>query len=86
MTVEERTRELRAAKTQLEVQVQQRTKELAGANDALKQKVKELELLNQVMWGREERILELKREINALLEQMNRSPKYQLGPASSSPS
>ena len=83
MTVKERTRELQATKTQLEVQVQQRTKELAEANHALTQKVKELRLLNQVMWGREERIIELKREINALLDTMDRTPKYQLGPGSS---
>lgn len=86
VVVEERTRELRTAKTQLEVQVKQRTKELAEANETLTRKVKELEVLNQVMWGREERILELKREINALLEEMRRSPKYQLGPESPRPS
>ena len=65
--VEERTQELRGAKDSL-----------ADANQVLAQKVRELETLNQIMWGREERILELKREINELLKERQGTSRYEI--------
>ncbi len=74
--VEERTKELVATTQGLEVQVAQRTADLQRANATLQTKLQELELLNSMMMGREERILELKQEINDLLHELNRPPKF----------
>lgn len=46
------------------------------AEQALSLKIAELEQLNQLMMGREDRILELKQEVNALLEELRRSTRY----------
>ena len=69
-TVGQRTHELRVAKEGLEAEVLRRTKELAEAKAALEDQVKQLEVLNHAMMGREERILELKDEIQKLKTQM----------------
>ncbi len=46
------------------------------AEDELKTKMDEVEKFNKLMVGREGRIVEVKSEINALLEEMGREPKY----------
>ena len=53
----------------LELRVAERTKELEGAQQTLERHVKDLETLNSVMMGREERILELKEEVKLLKKQ-----------------
>lgn len=45
--------------------------------EAMQGKLQETEILNRVMMDREERILELKREVNALLQEFGRPSKYQ---------
>lgn len=45
--------------------------------EALKRKNAALEELNRVMMSREERLRQMQREVNALLGQLNRPPKYQ---------
>ena len=47
------------------------------AIEALKKEKADLEQMNKVMLNREGRILELKQEVNALLQEFGRSPKYQ---------
>lgn len=42
----------------------------------LEEALSDVQRLNQSMMGREDRVLELKREVNALLEELNREPKY----------
>lgn len=64
--VQQRTSELLAAKASLEQQISVRTRELQCTNMTLEEKVSQLELLNQVMIGREERIIELKEQLEAL--------------------
>ncbi len=46
------------------------------AQEAFEQKTKDIEMVNHMAIGREMRIIELKREINALLEEQGRSPRY----------
>ena len=46
------------------------------AERLLKTERDELARINALMIGREERIVELKREINGLLQQLNRPPKF----------
>lgn len=58
--------QVQQANDTLETQVRERTVELQQANQSLEAKVQELELLNRVMMGREERILQLKDEIESL--------------------
>ncbi len=64
--IKARTAELRAAKENLEQEVSRRTAELHLAKQKLETQVHELEALNQIMMGREERILDLKEELRAL--------------------
>jgi C4-dicarboxylate-specific signal transduction histidine kinase len=61
-----RTAELQLAKDGLEQEVERRTVELRLAKQKLEDHVRELELLNRTMIGREERILDLKNELRAL--------------------
>lgn len=46
------------------------------AEDTLRREREQLQRMNQIMIDREERILTLKQEVNALLEEFGRPPKY----------
>lgn len=46
----------------------------------LQEAIQDLQRFNVLAVGRESRILELKGEVNALLEQMHRQKRYQAGP------
>ena len=46
------------------------------AEENLKEKMNQIEKLNSFMTGREERIIELKGEVNDLLGKMGRTTKY----------
>jgi len=47
-----------------------------GRAEALRREKEEAERMNRAMMNREGRIVELKREINPLLGELRRSPKY----------
>lgn len=70
--------------TRLEVAVPRALKEAETlrervlSGEALERKVHELERSNQLMSGREERMIDLKREVNALLQELGRPPRYDL--------
>ena len=49
-----------------------------GALEALKKEKKELERMNSAMMDRERRVLQLKEEVNALLDELKRPPKYRM--------
>jgi len=59
-------RQLTASRDSLEAAVANRTQELEQARRTLEQHVRELETLNRIMMGREERILELKERLKTL--------------------
>lgn len=67
--IQQRDSELVSAKEQLEIRVQERTAELSAANEQLKR-------FNKLAVGRELRMVELKKEINALLGELGREQKY----------
>jgi len=50
--------------------------ELQRKKTLLEEKILHLRRLNEVFFGREERVQELKREINALCRELGRPPKY----------
>ncbi|HEX9779763.1 MAG TPA: hypothetical protein VGB20_00955 [bacterium] len=81
--VRERTMELEEAKRSLAGQVDARTAELRQTNGELQAKMHELELLNRVMMGREDRILELKAELRALRAGVSRVGRPPGGPSGS---
>ena len=68
-----RTSEIETAKRSLEAEVGKRTTELVVAKKRLEEQVQELESFNQIMLGREERILELKEQLRSLRAQMGLS-------------
>jgi len=51
---------------------------LKQAEEALKQRLNELEIFNDVTIGRELKIIELKKEINELLNKMGKESKYKI--------
>jgi DNA repair exonuclease SbcCD ATPase subunit len=75
----QQTEELGSLNQTLGQKVLERTQELTDANATLEAKLRELELLNKVTMGREERILELKEEVRSLQAQL----KIRQGPPSS---
>ncbi len=81
--VRERTKELEEAKTVLEIKVKARTRELEELNKTLEEQVKErtkelqervneLERFHQLTIGRELRMIELKKEIKKLKNELKR--------------
>jgi CheY-like chemotaxis protein len=48
------------------------------AGDTIKKKNEELELFNKLAVGRERMMIELKKEINALLEDLGKEPRYKI--------
>jgi CHASE1-domain containing sensor protein len=68
--VQQRTLELEQARNQLEQAVQERTR-------LLQEKIHELETLNMVTVGREERIMALKAEVNDLCVRLGIAPPYE---------
>jgi Skp family chaperone for outer membrane proteins len=85
--VRERTSELETAKEGLEIEVARRTEELAKDKDGLElnikertkqlqEKVNELQVFYDTTIGRELKMMELEKEVNDLLTQLGRLPKY----------
>jgi hypothetical protein len=64
---------------QLNARLQEDVENRKGREDELRDAIRDLERFNAVATGRENRIIELKNEVNALLEQMNRGKKYNVG-------
>ena len=72
--VEERAAELKKTNEQLEAEIAVRRQ----AEEALAQRVEELELFNRLAVGRELRMIELKRQVNELSEQLGKESPYDL--------
>ena len=66
--------QIQATGEQLEAVNQQ----LQTNEQKLRENIKQLECLNKTMEGREERVLELKAEVNDLLSELNREPTYKV--------
>jgi len=60
----------------LEMAVQQRTEELAISNEKLRQKMRQLEQFNRLAVGREQRMIELKRQVNEFARKAGAAPPY----------
>lgn len=67
-----RMAELEKDKVRLEAEMAERKR----GEEALREKNRELEHQMKIMIGREGRVIELKREVNALLEELGRPRKY----------
>ena len=65
-------------RTLLERALDLTSKELLKKNQQLQNEKTSLEAANRLMMGREERVLELKEEINALCKQFGCEPKYRV--------
>jgi len=87
--IAERTSDLEKAKGGLEVEVAKRTEELVKEKASLEQKVKDrtaelqekmsdLEGFNKLAVGRELRMIEYEKEVNTLLKELGREPKYRV--------
>ncbi len=72
--VDERTRELAQANRDLQQGIAKRRR----AEERLTQSLDELERHNRAMVGRESRILDLKHQVNRLLEQLGQDPCYRV--------
>ena len=78
--------ELARHREHLEELVNERTAELEAANVQLRAGNEELARFNRAMVGRELRMIELKKEINALCAQAGQPPRYPLDFGKDSPS
>jgi len=67
--VKKRTQELQEEKRSLEFKVKERTRELNT-------KIQDLKQINEVMVGREVRVIELKKDINKLCKELGKSEPY----------
>ena len=77
--IQQLTAQLAAMEQLLEVHeeaVRQQSAQLKETLVVLQQKNAELENQMKIMMGREERVLELKQEINDLLKELGRPPKF----------
>lgn len=63
---------------ELEDKVRERTAELETINTALAAHASEIERFNRLMVGREERMIELKKEVNELLERLGEPARYRV--------
>ena len=68
----QRAEELEQVNGRLEQEIAERTR----MEDALQQEKGALERMNRVMMKREERIIELKQEVNTLLKELQREERY----------
>ena len=58
-------------------EVQQELAERKRAEEALREQMRQVERLNKLFVRREHRMIELKREVNSLLEKLGQAPKYE---------
>ena len=78
----QRAEELGQANARLEKEIGERRR----AEEALRGEKEALESMNRIMMNREERIMELKQEVNELLEELHRAGKYKSTGRAESPS
>jgi len=78
--LDQKVNERTAALSTLNVQLQQEVSSRKHTEQELARKVEQLETLNKLLMGREERILEMKQEVNVLLQELGRAERYHLGP------
>ena len=75
--VAERTAELEKERVSLEEKIKERTKDLSSAKNDLEIKLAELEEFHDLTVGRELKMIELEKEIDTLLREFGREPRYQ---------